>query len=151
MISIAHYTALSSEELIEHTKQLLQDVRNNLVRVMINLYFLREKGGWEGRADTWGELCERDFGMSQGYASKLYLVAKHYIFEGGVKPEQLAGIDHEALYLARKIEGDYEDQVLKAKELRRSDIKKSMKGPCLVPDWVSYCAKCGVSQENHDL
>lgn len=109
---------------IEKTKELLGGVRHSLVEVMCNLHALKERGGWEAHASSWGEFCESELNISQSFASKLITVANHYLIEGGFSPDKIEGIDYECLYLAAKTEGTPEEQVAKARTLTRRELKE---------------------------
>jgi hypothetical protein len=120
-------------------------MRQGAVKAMQLLYETKESGAWEERADTWGEFCEQDLGISQSYASKLLTTYTHYVIDGGVKPEVLTGTDYERLYLARTLPGTPEEQATMAKTLSRREIKET-KNETNVHDHipVTICKICSV-------
>lgn len=111
-------------DLLETTKEAFANVRSSMVVAMQKLHQVREQGLWTQVASNWGEYVEAELGISQSFASKLLTVNKHYILEGGISPEKLAGIDYEKLYLARELTGTIEENVEKARTLSRLDLKQ---------------------------
>ena len=110
--------------LLEQTREAFANVRGSIVYAMQKLYAIHETGEWKQREDdTWGGYVEQELGISQGFASKLLTVNKHYLL-GGIPAESLEGIDYEKLYLAAKTEGTPEEQVAKARTLTRRELKE---------------------------
>lgn len=109
--------------LLDETITIFQTIRSGVVLAMQKLYQVKEEGAWEGKYSSFGEFVEEGLGISQGFASKLLTVNKHYLLEGAVSPEQITGIDYEKLYMASKLGGRVEEQLAKAKTLSRSELK----------------------------
>lgn len=112
---------LVPEYLITETKVLLKAVRGSLIKVAQNLYLIRES---LDKDTPWGLFLEDNFGMSEGFASKLLTVNRIYLIEGGVEPEKLEGVDMEKLYLARNLPGNTELKIEKARSLTRRSLKE---------------------------
>jgi len=132
-------------DLLETTKEAFANVRSSMVVAMQKLHQVREQGAWTQVAENWGEYVEAELGISQSFASKLLTVNKHYILEGGISPEKLAGIDYESLYLAVKTEGSTDEQVEKARNLSRSELKMERNElDEHEHTWVEFCTHCKV-------
>lgn len=127
------------ETKVRETKDLLKFVRQNLVGVAANLCFLREN-------DTrpWAEVLE-DLDLSQGFASKLVLSYTHYVIEGGLEPERLAGVDVEKLYLSAKTGGNVEEQLARAQTLTRGELKLERdENHDHEHEWIEICKHCSI-------
>lgn len=138
--------------LLEETKEIFATVRSSIVLAMQKLHAVKEQGTWEEVAGSWGEYVEGELGISQGFASKLLTVNRHYLLQG-VSPEKLEGIDYERLYLARELHGSIEEQIEKARVLTRSELKLERNDAEPVPhtpEWVEFCKTCNVSRQNHN-
>lgn len=134
-------------ELIEQTKNLLQAVRGSLIRVAQNLYAIKEQLPPE---QNWGQYVEEEFGISQGFASKLLTVNRVYILEGGVSPEKLEGIDYERLYLAKDAGGTVDEMLAKAETLSRAELRAERQEAAPHPfNPKEICKDCGATRENH--
>lgn len=141
----------NATDLLLDTKDSFRDVREKIVHAMQNLFKVHESKIWESVASSWGEYVESELGISQGFASKLLSVNRHYLIEAGLYPEKLEGIDYEKLYLAAKTEGSVEEQLARAKTLTRAELKqeKNEKDPH-TPNFVELCTECYVSKANHN-
>lgn len=111
--------------LLEETKQLFENVRKSIVHAMQALHKVNEERAWEGQYSSFGEFVEDGLKISQGFASKLLSVNRHYLLNGGLSPEKLVGIDYEKLYLASKLPGTPDEQVAIASTLSRREIKET--------------------------
>lgn len=134
----------SLTDVVEQTRNLLGAVRQSLIKVASNLYYLRENDN-----RPWAEVCE-DLDISQGFSSKLLTIHKHFILEGGMDPTSLEGVDYEKLYLASKTEGSPEEQLARAQTLTRGELKlEKSENELHTPDFKEVCTTCWVSKENH--
>ena len=137
-------------ELLLDTRDSFRDVKSSIVRAMRNLYEVHERGSWATVATSWSEYVESDLGISQGFASKLLSVNRHYLVEGGFYPENIEGIDYEKLYLAAKSGGTVEEQIAKARTLTRAELKQTnAEEKPHEPSFGEYCSVCWLSKANH--
>ena len=134
---------LSIPTVIENTKQLLGGVRQSLVKVAANLYFLRESNQFEGKFGQW---AEEEFGLSQSMTSKLLTIYSAWVVRAGIPQEQIEGQDYERLYgYVPLLEGKDPDQALaEVKAWSRADIKaeKQEKAPCPHEHIERCCTDC---------
>lgn len=144
-------TALkTTEHLLPHTKVAFQSIKQNVIVAMQLLAAVQELKVWESVASSWSEYVESELGISQGFASKLLSVNKHYLLEGGYSPANIEGCDYEKLYLASKTEGTVEEQLAKAKTLSRSELKQERNEiKPHAPDYHEVCTVCWLSKTNH--
>lgn len=110
--------------LLAETKAAFENVKGSIVVAMQKLHAVKESGDWESVANTWSEYVESELGISQGFASKLLSVNKHYLIEGGYSPANISGVDYESLYLAAKTEGTVEEQIERARTLTRAELRQ---------------------------
>lgn len=131
---------------------LFRSFKSGVITMMQKLHQVKESGVWQERFSSWGEFVEapEGLGISQGFASKLLSVNRHYLLEANLSPEKLQGVDYESLYLAAKTEGTPEEQVEKARLLTRTELKqtKAEQTPH-EPAYDTYCSHCWLSQSNH--
>jgi hypothetical protein len=138
-------------DLLQETREAFDSLKSNVVDAMQKLYKVFESKAWESVASSWSEYVESDLGISQGFASKLLAVNKHYLLEGGYSPENIRGVDYERLYLAAKSGGTIEEQLAKAKTLTRSELKQERNEiEPHEPEYVRFCKICNVSEQNHN-
>ena len=111
------------------------------------VYKVWKENLWEGRFSSFGEYIEspEGLGKSQGYASKLRNVEEHYVIDGGLSQENIAGIDTESLYLAARLPGTPEEQVAMARTLTRRELKETANDdtPC-EHEIVRMCRRCSL-------
>ena len=111
------------------------------------VYKVWKENLWEGRFSSFGEYIEspEGLGKSQGYASKLRNVEEHYVIDGGLSQENIAGIDTESLYLAARLPGTPEEQVAMARCLTRRELKETANDdtPC-EHEIVRMCRRCSL-------
>lgn len=110
--------------LLQEAKTAFADIRGSIVIAMQKLHEVHESKAWEEQYSSFSEFVEEGLQISQGFASKLLSVHKHYLVEGGYSPENIAGIDYEKLYLAQKSGGKIDEQLAKAKTLSRSELRQ---------------------------
>lgn len=109
--------------LLEETKTAFEAVKGCTLVAMQRLHQVHATEAWKAVADSFGAYVEGELGISQSFASKLLSVAKHYLVQGNLSPDKLAGIDYESLYLAKKLAGTVEEQLAKAETLSRAELK----------------------------
>jgi hypothetical protein len=110
--------------LLDQTKAAFAQFRSSVVQAMQYLYQVRESGDWMQVSPTWTDYVKNELEISQGFASKLLSVNKHYLIEGGLSPENIQGIDYERLYIAQQTAGTPEEHVAKAKTLSRRELRE---------------------------
>lgn len=137
---------------LEKTIALFRQIRSGIVEAMQNLYAIHESGEWESKFSSWGEFVESEDGLaiSQGFASKLLTVNKHYLIEGGMTPDSIQGIDYEKLYIASKLPGEPAKQAEMARSLTRLELKETKNDDAPhEPTWVEFCSVCSIRRSNH--
>lgn len=110
--------------LLDQTKDAFSTMKSSVIWAMQLLYQLRESGEWEQISETWTDFVTDELGLSQGFASRLLTVNRHYLVEGGLSADSLENIDHERLYLASHTGGNVEEQLAKARTLTRRELKE---------------------------
>jgi len=135
--------------LLQETRKAFADIRGSVVVAMQKLHEVYESKAWEGVASSWSEFVESDLGISQGFASKLLSVNKHYVLEGGYSHANIANIDVEKLYLAAKSGGTPAEQIEKAKTLNRSELRQEREETKdHEHEYIEICKHC--SMRKHD-
>lgn len=133
---------LSIPSVVEETRALLGNVRQSLVKVAANLYFLRETG----QHDNFGAYAEEEFGLSRSMTSKLLTIHQAWVIRAGIPQEAIEGQDYEKLYgYVPLLEGkDPEQALAEVKSWSRADIKaeKQEKKPCFHPLIQRCCVEC---------
>ena len=145
-------TLTAPQQLLQETKEAFANVRGSVVVAMQRLYKVHESNAWEGVCSSWSEYVESELGISQSFASKLLSVNKHYLIDGGLSPENIAGIDYEKLNMARTLPGSVEEQTSMARTLSRKELKETRNDAeetPHTPDFVEYCKTCGLSRATH--
>ena len=134
--------------LLEKTEALFHSARVSLIEAAAALYEVQKTEVWKERNlyNTWGEYVET-LGISQSGASKLLAVFSHYVIEGRVSQDKLAGIDTEKLYLATSLTGTPEEQFTKAELLSRQEIKAQKMyeqngHECEHEETITICKSC---------
>lgn len=143
---------LSTQTLLQETKEAFANVRGSVVVAMQRLYKVHESNAWEGVCSSWSEYVESELGISQSFASKLLSVNKHYLIDGGLSPENIAGIDYEKLNMVRSLPGTLDEQLSMARTLSRTELKQTkndIEETAHTPNWVTYCEICKLAQSNH--
>jgi predicted nucleotidyltransferase len=111
--------------LLTQTKQAFADVKSSVVVAMQKLYEVQQSEVYLEVADSWNEYVQSELGISQGFASKLLTVNRHYLIEGGMAPEDIAGVDYEKLYLARDLEVPMLEKLESARHLTRRELREA--------------------------
>lgn len=119
---------------VEECIKCFTKARQNLILGAKRLYELQTSGEYKQKSETFGEFVEEYCQISEGMASKLIKVWKHYHIEGGLAAKELEGVDSEKLYLGVTLKGTPEEQLKTAKVLTRQEIKEQAReeehGPC---------------------
>lgn len=143
--------SIYNPQLLDEAKRAFENVKGSIVVAMQKLYEVKECGAWEDVSSSWSEYCEAELGISQSFASKLLSVNKHYLVDGGYSPENISNIPAESLYLAAKTGGTVEEQLERARTLKRSELKiERNEIEPHTPEYVEYCKICDVSRHNHN-
>lgn len=131
--------------LLEQTREAFANVRSSVVVAMQKLYEVQQEDAWKEVSGSFSEYVQSELGVSQGFASKLLTVNRHYLVEAGYSPENIAGIDYECLYLAAKTEGTPEEQLAKARTLTRRELKEERnEEEQHEHEPISICRKCSL-------
>lgn len=142
LIGVQVDQAIQVSKTVEETKKLLGSVRQSLVKVAANLYFLRSNGQHE----KFGQYAEEEFGLSQSMTSKLLTIYSAWVVRAGVPQESIEGQDYEKLYgYVPLLEGkDPETALAEVKMWSRRDIKdeKQEKAPCAHENHGDCCYDC---------
>lgn len=140
---------ISVPGLIEETQSLLGNVRQSLVRIGRNLYFLRKTGAYE----KFGEWAHEQFDISASMTSKLMSEYENWVVKMGFTVEEIEHIDHEKLYgYIPLLEGKTKEQALaEVQTWSRKDIKeeKQEKAPCFHPRIEKMCVECWTVVPEH--
>lgn len=126
--------------LIQETRDLWNQGRKVMIQVAFNLSKIRESDAW-GDFKTFPQFCENELGISQSQTSKLLTVAEYFLRE--YTPEQIGPCDYEALYMAAKLPGTVEENLAKAKTLKRSELRAVREeiAPC-EHSFKRFCEYC---------
>ena len=139
-----------STTLLEQAKEIFSTFRETTIEAAQVLYRIKTEEAWVGIADNFGAFVEQELQISQGFASKLVSVWKHYTIDNDVPVLHLQGVDAEKLYLASKTEGGVDLQLSRAKTLKRSELKQDRaENDAHTPVFGEYCNVCWLSKENH--
>lgn len=137
--------------LLDQTKDAFSTMKSSVIWAMQLLYQLRESGEWEQISETWTDFVTDELGLSQGFASRLLTVNRHYLVEGGLSADSLENIDHERLYLAAQTDGTVEQQVEKARLLNRRELREEKidSGHIHEPETIEIYKCCGMRVPDH--
>lgn len=134
--------------LIEETRSLWNTGRKVMIQVSANLAKIRESDAW-ANYKTFPQFCEEELGIGQSQTSKLLTIADYFLRE--YTPEQIGPTDYEALYMATKLPGSVEENLAKAKTLKRSELRQEHQE--LEPhafESLEICKVCHGSRESHN-
>lgn len=132
--------------LIVETRELWNQGRKVMIQVAFNLSKIRESNAWAAHK-TFPQFCESELGISQSQTSKLLTIADYYLTT--FSPEKIGPVDYEALYLAAKLPGSVEENLAKAKTLKRSELRaeREESAPCK-HDFELFCKHCWMPRTN---
>lgn len=137
---------LTIQDVVSETRELVGGVRRNLVKVMVNLNFLRSKEEVWATHKTFPQYCEEELGLSQPMTSKLLKAHDGWVLKAGVAPEKIEGIDYEKLagYVPLLEGKDPELALEEVKVWTREDIRaeKKEKVPCEHEKAIIACPEC---------
>lgn len=132
--------------ILDLAPQCFSSARQSIIEGAGYLHQIRERNLWQGRASSFGEYVENECQLSQGYASKLLKAYEHYVLNGGLSRQDIAGVDPEKLYLAIALPGTPQEQAIQAQTLSRSEIKTTAaatpEGECSHAAHITICAVC---------
>lgn len=117
-----------SNEFVRETIDLVKSIETRFLELGARLYKIRTERLWEGTYDSFNSFLEV-IHLTAGNASILASVHEHYVLNGGIKQEQLAGIPYSNLYEAIPLiekEG-VTSAAVKAETLTRSEIKEEVR------------------------
>lgn len=136
-----------TDNLLTLTKTAFAKARGSVVEAMQYLWLVKEEEAWKEVSPTWSDYVSSELDISQGFASRLLGNNQHYLIEGGMTPEDLVGIDHEKLSMARNLPGTPEEQVAKARTLTRRELKEEKNDAEATPhehEPISICKVCSL-------
>jgi hypothetical protein len=121
-------SGITNNQFVKDTITLVQRIETSFLELGARLYKIREERLWEGSYDTFNDFLA-ELKLTPGNASILASVHKNYVLDGGIEPEQLAGISYSNLYEAIPLiekEGVL-SAATKAETLTRSEIKEELR------------------------
>jgi hypothetical protein len=138
---------LEPQEMIDNCKECFSHARQNIALGTKLLWEIKENELWKGDSESYSEFCEMTLGISKSFASKLTTNWNHYVIEGKLNEEQIAGIDSEKLYLATKLPESVELQLSIAAGNSRRDLNARLKNDgkqCEhLNEPIMICPDCG--------
>lgn len=141
-------TDLTTQDLIAHTRELWNTGKKVMIQVAWNLAQIQKSDAWKG-FKTFPQFCEDELGIGQSQTSKLLTIADYYLDK--YSPEEIGPTDYEALYMATRLPGSVEENLAKAKTLKRSELRtaKQEAEPC-THDIKPTCVKCWSVDPKHE-
>lgn len=115
-------TDLTTQDLIAHTRELWNTGKKVMIQVAWNLAQIQKSDAWKN-FKTFPQFCEDELGIGQSQTSKLLTIADYYLEK--YSPEEIGPTDYEALYMATRLPGSVEENLAKAKTLKRSELKQT--------------------------
>jgi len=111
-----------------------------MIQVAWNLAQIQKSDAWKG-FKTFPQFCEDELGIGQSQTSKLLTIADYYLDK--YSPEEIGPTDYEALYMATRLPGSVEENLAKAKTLKRSELRAERQetAPC-EHDFEFFCKHC---------
>jgi hypothetical protein len=119
---------MKDSSFLRETVDLVRQIETRFLELGARLFRIREKELWKGTYDSYQEFLDVAR-ISPGNASILASIHRHYVVEGNISPEKLAGIGYSNLYEAIPLierEG-VKAAVTKAETLTRSEIKDEVR------------------------
>ncbi len=139
-----------TNDLLLKTQQAFQQVKGSVVQAMQYLWLVKEEEAWKEVSETFSDYIRDHLDISQGFASKLLAVNKHYLIEGAVSPEHIVGLDYEKLYIAQQTAGTAEEHIEKARLLSRRELREEKvdDGHIHEPETIEIYKCCGMRVEH---
>lgn len=106
--------------ILETCRNLFREARGLVSDAMPLLHKIFTEKLYEGKYSSFGEYVD-DCGISRSQASRLVSVYQHYAIEGGIK--DFGAVEPDRLYLAAKLPGTPDQQLIKARHLSRDEIR----------------------------
>lgn len=138
-------------DFLRDTIDLVRSIETRFLELGSRLFKIREEKLWGDTYDSYQEFLDAAH-INPGHASILASIHKHYVIDGGVNKDTLAGIGYSNLYEAIPLiekEG-IKKAVAKAETLTRSEIKDEVRDQkhgdhrhILGSDRWGVCEKCG--------
>lgn len=139
---------LSTQTLIEETRQLWNQGKKVMIQVAWNLHHIQKSGEWQGY-DTFPKFCEGEMDIRQSTTSKLLAIANYFLRE--YTPEQIGDCDYERLYQATMLPGTVDENLAKAKTLTRTELRQELnESEVHTGEFIEVCKHCYVSRANHN-
>jgi hypothetical protein len=126
---------------------LVRSIETRFLELGARLYRIREKELWKDRYDSYQEFLDTAK-VSPGNASILASIHRHYVVEGRITKEKLAGVGYSNLYESIPlIERSGVNKALEiARTLTRAEIKQEVRDEkhpdCTHDQTLVICAKC---------
>lgn len=117
-----------------------------MVQVAWNLAQIQKSDAWKGYK-TFSQFAETELGIGQSQTSKLLTIASYYLEK--YSPDEIGAADYESLYMASRLPGSVEENLAKAKTLKRSELRaeKEESAPC-EHEIKPCCVKCWAVQKD---
>jgi len=118
---------IKPNEFVRETVELVKSIETRFLELGARLYKIREEKLWVGAYYSFNEfLC--DLKLTPGNASILASVHKHYVLDGGIAIESLAGVSYSNLYEAIPliVKEGATSAAVKAETLTRAEIKEEV-------------------------
>lgn len=131
--------------ILNQAAQCFGTIRSDLLEGAKLLHQIFTEKLYKDNYETFEQYVEEECQIKPSFASKLISVHQHWVIENSVSPLKLKGVDIEKLYLARKLEGDPEKNLVKAQTLSRDDLKAELREevtPCETHTPVTFCSTC---------
>ena len=119
---------MNKSEFVRQTIDLVKQIETRFLELGARLFKIKKENLWADTYDSYQEFLDAAH-INPGHASILASIHKHYVIEGGLDREDLAGIGYSNLYEAIPlIERDgIKKAVVKAETLTRSEIKDEVR------------------------
>ncbi len=119
---------MNPTEYVRQTIDLVKQIETRFLELGARLYRIREKKLWVDSYESYYEFLEAAQ-INQSLASRLFAIHRHYVVEGGKKPETLDGIGYSNLYTAIPLieERGVDAAIVAAGTLTRGDIEDEVR------------------------
>jgi hypothetical protein len=144
---------ITNHKYLAETLELKSKIEEGFLNLAERLYKIRQERIWESEYGTLEEfLTELD--ITQSTCSKLCSIYEHWVIDGKISVEVLAGVSWTNLYssIPRLENESHEDVLEDAKLLTRQDIiekGREIKHPDCKHEWVEirFCKNCGKKEK----
>ena len=132
--------------ILEQAAGHFKSARRDILAGAVLLHRIASESLYKPRHETFGEYVTQECDIGVSFASKLISVVKTYMVEGGLKKQELEGVDVERLYLAIRTRGSLAAKLERARLLTRGDLKQELRDDehpdCTHEESFTICAKC---------